>query len=266
MIDFHNHILPNVDDGPKTLEESIQMLKYASSQGITEVVQTVHFQHPKMDKKNVDFDYLTEQVKKLQKVIDEKNISIKIHLSAEVFYMPNLLSICSNPLTTFGNGKYMLIEFTNNIYPAGYEEEFYKLQSVGITPIVAHPERYRFVQNDMNILNTWLDRGYVIQVDAGSIIGQFGNKVQKFTLDMINNGFIHIIGSDAHNTKKRNFCLKDSYNVIEKKYSTDLSNQLKNNVKKIKSGEKILDIKLLLPSKKMSYLKERILKIVKLWE
>ena len=266
MIDFHNHILPNVDDGPKTLEESIDMLKYANSQGITEVVQTVHFQHPKMDNKNVEFNYLTKEVNKLQKIIDEKNINIKIHLSAEVFYMPNLLSIYSNPLTTFGNGKYMLIEFTNNIYPTGYEEEFYKLQSVGITPIVAHPERYRFVQNDINILNVWLERGYIIQIDAGSIIGQFGNKVQKFTLNMIDNGFIHIIGSDAHNTKKRNFCLKDSYNAIEKIYSIDLSNELKNNVKKIKKGKNISNIELLSPLKKMSYLKERILKVIKLWE
>ena len=58
MIDFHNHILPNVDDGPKTLEESMNMIRHANSQGITDIINTVHFQHPKMDKKNVEFDFL----------------------------------------------------------------------------------------------------------------------------------------------------------------------------------------------------------------
>mgnify|MGYP001272550765 FL=1 len=66
MIDFHNHVLPNVDDGPKTIEESMSMLRYASNQGITDIVQTVHFQHPKMEGRNVDFNYLKNQIKILR--------------------------------------------------------------------------------------------------------------------------------------------------------------------------------------------------------
>ena len=125
MIDFHNHILPNVDDGPRLIEESIDMLKYASEQGITDIINTVHYQHPKMHDKNVDYEYLKNKVELLQKASDDKNLNIKIHLSAEVFYLPNLLEVSKNPLTIIGN-KYMLIEFTSNIYPTGYEDEFYK--------------------------------------------------------------------------------------------------------------------------------------------
>ena len=134
MIDFHNHILPDVDDGPSTLEESIQMLKYAYKQGITEVVQTVHFQHPKMDGRNVDYNHLNNKVQELQEKINQKKINIKIHLSAEVFYLPNLVEIANNKLVTIGNGKYMLIEFSSNIFPIGYEDELYKLQLKVITP------------------------------------------------------------------------------------------------------------------------------------
>ena len=91
MIDFHNHVLPNVDDGPKTIEESIEMLKLASNQGITDVVNTVHFQHPKMENKNVDYNYLLEKVENLKLKLKQENININLHLSAEVFYLPNLV-------------------------------------------------------------------------------------------------------------------------------------------------------------------------------
>ena len=89
MIDFHNHILPNVDDGPKSYDESLEMLNCANNQGISEIVQTIHFQHPKMEGKNVDYDYLTNQVKILQNLIDRENLNIKIHLSAIVRKLVN---------------------------------------------------------------------------------------------------------------------------------------------------------------------------------
>ena len=152
MIDFHNHILPNVDDGPKTIKESLDMLRNAHAQGISEVVNTVHFQHPKMYDKNVDIDFLKYKVNQLNQKLKDENINIKIHLAAEVFYLPNLSEISSNPLLTIGNGKYMLVEFTNNIYPNDYEKIFFDLQMKDISPIIAHPERYRFIQNNVDIL------------------------------------------------------------------------------------------------------------------
>ena len=244
MIDFHNHVLPNVDDGPKTMTESISMLRHAHEQGITDVVQTVHFQHPKMDGKNVDLNYLKKKVEDLQFEIDKENLNIRMHLSAEVFYLPNLVEILKNPLVTCGNKKYMLIEFATNIFPRGYEEEFYNLQTHGITPIVAHPERYRFVQNDINILQLWINRGYKIQIDAGSVIGQFGRHTQKISHDMINEGFVHLIGSDAHNDNKRNFCIYKAYESLGKMKSYEFVNFLKQNAINYMNGENIKNIKI----------------------
>ena len=132
MIDFHNHILPNVDDGPKTLEVSIEMVQEAARQGITDIVNTVHFQHPKMENKNTDYTYLNNKLKELQLEIDNRKLNIKLHLSAEVFYLPNLLEISNNPIVTIGKKKYMLIEFSSNIFPVGYDKEFYKLQLVNL--------------------------------------------------------------------------------------------------------------------------------------
>ena len=236
MIDFHNHFLPNVDDGPKTMEDSILMLKHAIHQGITEVVQTVHFQHPKMEGKNVDYTYLKNIVSDVERELKKKNLKIKIHLSSEVFYLPNLVEIAKNPLVTIGNGKYMLIEFSTNIFPTNYENELFKLQSNGVNPILAHPERYRFIQQDLNILGEWINRGYVIQIDAGSILGHFGKKTKEIVFKMIKNGYIHLIGSDAHNIRKRIFCLKEAYELLENKFSLNLVKFLKENSKNIIKG------------------------------
>jgi len=262
MIDFHNHILPDVDDGPKLLEESVDMLRYASKQGITDVVNTVHFQHPKMDNKNVDYQYLKNKVQLLQKKINDEKIDIKIHLSAEVFYLPNLLDVSKNPLTIIGN-KYMLIEFKSNIYPTGYEDEFYNLQLSGITPIVAHPERYRFIQKDINIIEDWLSRGYVVQIDAGSIIGQFGDLIKNVSFRMINNGYIHLIGSDSHNSKKRNFCLFDAYRILEERKSKKFVEYLKNNSWNILNGNEVISLNEIKKKDSFSYLKKKIINFCK---
>ena len=84
MIDFHNHVLPNVDDGPQFIDESLDMLRCASKQGIKKVINTVHFQHPKMENKNVDNKYLLNQLDILQKAINDNNIDIELYLAAEV--------------------------------------------------------------------------------------------------------------------------------------------------------------------------------------
>jgi len=242
MIDFHNHVLPDVDDGPSTLEISMDMLREASRQGITEIINTVHFQHPKVYNKNIGYDYLKNKTKELQTHIDNENMNIKVHLSAEVFYLPNLVEISKNPLVTVGRKKYMLIEFSPNIFPKNYECQFFDLQTLNITPIVAHPERYRFIHNNFNLLKIWIERGYIIQIDAGSFLGHFGEKTKEFTLAMINKGYIHLIGSDAHNQKKRNFCLSDAYDFLDSNFGKEFVNILKENSYRLLKGDKILNI------------------------
>ena len=116
MIDFHNHILPGCDDGAETLEESLDMLRHAYNQGINQVVNTIHFQHPKMEGKNIEYDYLLNKINELELKLQDENINIKLHLASEVFYLPNLCKIKANPLTTIGKGKYMLIEFSTHIF------------------------------------------------------------------------------------------------------------------------------------------------------
>ena len=87
------------------------MLKYAMDQGITDVVNTVHFQHPKVEGMDISYDRIKNEINRLQDILKQNGINVKIHIGSEVFFLPNLLQLIDNPLATFGNGKYMLIEF-----------------------------------------------------------------------------------------------------------------------------------------------------------
>ena len=215
MIDIHNHVLPNIDDGSKSIEMSLNMLKCAHEQGITDVVNTVHFQHPLF----LDIDHSLENyeriTKSLQSKLDEYEIPIKIHLGSEVFYYENLLKISNKPLTTMGNGKYMLIEFSPKNIPNSQKQTLFNLKMSGITPIIAHPERYKLVQENFSIVYDWINAGCLIQVDSGSILGLMGDKAKKSSHLIIQESCCHILASDAHNDTNRNFTLKEAYSYVK---------------------------------------------------
>ena len=128
MVDLHNHIIPNLDDGSRSLEISLSMLQHAAGQGITDVVNTVHYQSPRMDGQRVEYKLVKDKIEKLQAELKKQNIPITLHIGAEVFYLPNLMELKDNPLLTFGHGKYMLVEFPFEQVPNGCREIFFQLK------------------------------------------------------------------------------------------------------------------------------------------
>ena len=241
MIDFHNHIIPNLDDGSKSIEMSLNMLREAERQGITDVVNTVHFQHPKMDQKNTLYDFVISEISNLQSILDKEKIKIKIHAASEVFFKFNLTEILDNPITTFGNSKYMLIEFQRLSFPKGYEDEIFKLQLEGVVPIMAHPERYRALQKDIDIAKRWIDRGFIIQIDCASILGKFGKDAEKCAKSLLENQLCHLVGSDAHNDKNRNFLLKQTHKKLIEVIGKNATDIIKNNSERILEGKHCLN-------------------------
>ena len=253
MIDFHNHILPNVDDGSKSLEMSLNMLKEAERQGITDIVNTVHFQHPKMEGKKIDFSIIKKATLELQHSLDINDIDLKIHIGAEVFFLPDLLDIKLDKLAVFNHGKYMLIECFPFHLPPNFSDEFYKLKLSGTTPIFAHPERNKVIQGDINIIEKLISSGTLIQIDAGSILGHFGLKCKNVALELLTRDMVHFIGSDAHNDKKRNFCLAPAIDVIRKIIGENVKVLTKDNPQKLLSGEEISPFQVI-KTKKKDYL------------
>ena len=255
MIDFHNHVLPGIDDGSKNMEMTLNMLRKASDQGVKKIINTTHLQHPKMEGKNTDFKYIDDIRKKVINESKSKGIHVDIKIASEVYYLPNLCDLIDNPLATINN--YMLIEFHSIIVPNNFEETFFQLKLKGITPILAHPERYRFVQENINKLKKIKEMGVLFQIDAGSLIGHFGAKTKQTSINMLSKGYCHLIGSDAHNDSRRSFCLKDAYSIIS---SEEIVDTLKRNSEKLFIGKGELEyVKHNLNKNFFEILKEKVL-------
>ena len=221
MIDFHNHILPNIDDGSKSLEMTINMLREAEKQGITDIVNTTHYKHPKMSNKNINYKNIQVEIEKLQTIIKEQGISIKLHFGTEILFHNDLIKLKNEKFATFHNGKYMLIEFLTNFLPENQRDVLFELKMKGITPIIAHPERYFEVQKNIEIISDWLEAGCIIQVDAGSLTGKLGKEAKGTSQKILNNRWCQIIGSDAHNDTNRNFCLSKAFEYAKESIGSE---------------------------------------------
>ena len=239
MIDLHNHIIPNMDDGSKTLEMSLKMLRCAADQGITDVVNTVHFQTARLDGITFEYKLVKSKIEELQNELDKEEIPIKLHMGAEVFYLPNLMELKDNPLLTFGHGKYMLVEFPVDQVPNGCQDMFFKLKLASVTPIIAHPERIKPIQKDLSIVRRFIRGGCVIQIDAGSLTGSLGSSSERAALEIVQQGCCHIIGSDAHDVNHRNFLLADALEIAKEIIGEKAVDMVTVNPKKILSGEPI---------------------------
>ena len=239
MIDLHNHIIPNLDDGSRSLEISLSMLQHAAGQGITDVVNTVHYQSPRMDGQRVEYELVKDKIDKLQAELKKQNIPIILHIGAEVFYLPNLMELKDNPLLTFGHGKYMLVEFPFEQVPTGCGEIFFQLKMAGVTPIIAHPERIKPIQKDISIVRNFIRGGCVIQVDAGSLTGSLGSSSEKASLEILKQDCCHIIGSDAHDIHRRNFLLADALEIAKEILGEKAMDLVTVNPGKILTGEPI---------------------------
>ena len=218
---------------------SLNMLKEAASQGITDVVNTVHYQHPKVETEDISFERIQKEVKTLQTELDNLDIPVKLHSGAEVFFLPNLLEIKDDPLVTFSHGKYMLIEFQVHQLPDIHKQKLFDLKMAGVTPVIAHPERYKPVQEDISIVANWLDAGCIIQVDAGSPLGFLGSGAQATSERIIKNGWCQILGSDSHNNHRRNFCLHEAVETVQKWIGEGVEPLVNDNPKAVIGGSPI---------------------------
>ena len=216
MIDFHNHVIPNVDDGSKSIKMSLSMLKKASDMGVKTVINTTHYNHPGMKERFPDFKKINLKLNQLEQEMLSKSINIDILSSAEVYFNEEILGFCDDKNIIIAD-KYMLIEFDFMFIPNNYENILFQLQLNGITPIIAHPERYKFVQNNHDYIKNWINKGYKLQLTCGSILGYFGESCLSTSHKIINEGNFHLIGSDAHNDGSRNFAIKDCFDLIKEK-------------------------------------------------
>ncbi|MGL4336777.1 MAG: tyrosine-protein phosphatase [Turicibacter sp.] len=201
MIDTHCHILPSVDDGSKSMEETLEMARIAVSEGIHYIIATPHYieYSDYLNKKQ-----LTEVVKQVNKELELANIKLTIGLGHEVYLTPDLPKLVeTEEVSTLNDSNYLLLEFPMNDIPIYAEDVIYELKLMGITPIIAHPERYPMIIEDPNLLLKYLSIGALCQINMGSIIGAFGTKVQETAMILIEHNMAQLVATDAHSTRRR---------------------------------------------------------------
>lgn len=230
MIDIHTHILPFLDDGSDSIENSLQLLKEEESMGVTDVICTPHFRAPHI-KSAEETKAVFEDFKLKAK---EAGINVNLHLGQEIAVEgKDVKALLRNgEILTVNDSKWVLIEF-DFIKKCEIVEMVYELRNSGYIPIVAHLERYHYATEDI-AYEIKVEGGY-IQVNAGALVGKSARKNKKFAKRLIKGGFADFVASDVHHGRINN--LLKAYQYVDKKFGRPAAEVLfKINAKKVIKG------------------------------
>lgn len=215
MIDLHSHILPGIDDGAKDLEMALEMAQQAVARGIKAVAATPHYL-------KVTWSEVKNKTNELRLLLTDHGIELEVIAGAELYIDPMFIDLPAGEIPTYNDtGRYCLVEFPMMEFPAYIDQVLFSLQVKGITPIIAHPERYQRVIREPNLVAEWIEAGSLIQMNANSVLGLFGEKVIKTSRIMLEHNMVHFIASDAHSTGRRGFCLDSAAEAAAKIIAPD---------------------------------------------
>ena len=196
MIDIHSHIIPNVDDGARSVEETFNILKEAQEAGFTDVILTSHFLLNYYETNAQELIFWKE---KLQEVLKKQGTKINLHSGMEIYITNQMEELLENKkILTLANSRYMLIELPLATNVKYFDYVVYYLEAKGIKPIIAHPERYKCVQKDPDIVEEYIEKGCLIQCNYGSIVNLYGREAEKTIKTLLKKNQVHFLGSDVH--------------------------------------------------------------------
>ena len=198
VVDIHSHILPEVDDGPKTWDMCVAMCRTAAADGITHMVATPHAN----DRYHYDRSYLQGLVAHLQGLIGSAPkiiLGCDFHLSID-----NIQDALVNPgRYVIGDTRYLLVEFSNYSVPQQTTDSFLKLGDCGLTPIITHPERNPILRESPQRVAEWAEQGFIIQMTGSALTGFWGERTRRAALWLLERQAVHVLATDAHDTEKR---------------------------------------------------------------
>lgn len=238
MKDLHTHILYGIDDGSTSLEESIEILKKASQNGITDIVLTPHYIKDSIySANNKEKNNLLKQ---LQTELQKNKIKINLYIGNEVYIDENIINLQNKEISTINNTKYILIELPLNNKSPILDDVLYELNKNHLIPIIAHPERYQSYYKDYDFFNNLIQKGCLLQANLGSLYGFYGRKSKKMFKGLLKRNMIHFFGSDIHHSTSKIYernIQKDLLKIL--KDQTKVDNLLINNPEKVLNNEDI---------------------------
>ena len=196
MIDFHTHIIPNIDDGSKSVEETFNLIKEAEKAGFDTIVSTSHYIEGYFETENSEkriwINTLNEKLK-------EQNINVHLYLGNEIYITKNIIQLLENDkASSINNSNYVLFEMPLNTKPLDLYDIIYEMLRRKLIPILAHPERYTFVQKDIELIYDLIEKGVLMQMNFGSITGYYGMKAQFTAKKLLLRDMVHFLGTDVH--------------------------------------------------------------------
>jgi protein-tyrosine phosphatase len=221
VVDIHSHILPGLDDGADSFEVSVDMVRMARDAGTTDIVATPHA--------NGSYRYEPETISELiEKLRSATGTGIKIHRGCDFHLSPqNIQAALREPSRFAINGlDYLLVEFSEVTLFQGIEQVFNNLVSAGLTPIVTHPERNRHLAADIPRLRRWVEKGIPLQITAQSMLGKFGAELARWCFQMLSEGQVHFVASDAHDVANRPPRLDEARDFLIDRFDEEMADLL----------------------------------------
>lgn len=223
-IDIHSHVLPGIDDGANNWEISMEMLEIAQKNRIRDMILTPHHKPARHSAGPGKVKALAEQ---LQELAGQEGISIRLHVGNEIYYSSGAVKeLEEGNVCTMAGSRYVLVEFGPADEPDYIRKGVYQLLSAGYCPILAHAERYENICARMGRVEDLVSMGCYIQVNAGSIMGQFGYGAKQTARKLLKKDLVHFVATDAHNTGKRAPVLFECARYLEKKYGEEYKDRL----------------------------------------
>lgn len=201
MIDLHCHILPAIDDGATSVEVSLAMARIAANDGIETLACTPHI-YPGMYENNAQGIRAATDV--LQLAITEAGIPLALTYASDTHVMPDLLQkLADGSVPTFNGGRYFLLEPPHHVAPPNFEGFVFQVMAAGYVPIITHPERLSWIEQDYAVFERLAKHGAWMQLTAGSLTGRFGSNARYWGERMLDDGVVHILATDAHGPERR---------------------------------------------------------------
>ncbi len=204
MIDIHSHIIPGIDDGAVSKTEAGVMLRLAAESGTTDIVATSHYYNRWQCTVPSSKKMITQAFNDFKSYVDASGLHVNVWLGAELFGVNNITELARHDeIISINNSRYVLIEFD-------FEDDFARvrycvsqLKSAGYVPVIAHPERYTFLQNTPGNVYWFLEQECLLQINKGSPIGRYGDAAMTYSRWLLENRLVHAVASDCHSPFRR---------------------------------------------------------------
>ena len=226
MIDIHSHFLPDVDDGAANLTEAVAMVRMAVANGTKRIITTPHFNVNSPGTK-AGLDFRRDVYQRFREAVTSEKLLVDVYFGCELYAASNTDFLLEHGIyATLAGSRYLLVEFDFSSRPEYIRDVLASVAARGLIPVLAHPERYIRIQADQPSIYDWVLSGCVIQVNNGSLVGEFGRDSFLCANSLMRHGLVHVVASDAHSARERTPDLSRVYSFIAENYSREMADML----------------------------------------